>query len=132
PRHPTCSGARPMAEHLRRVDSLGASVFHLDPVRAYRQRQILRVMLRDVIDSGRPATSKNLGSEVSDLAEACLLFTIRRLAGKQLTVIALGKFGGHELSYGADLDVLFEGDYNSAAQLLFFNIAVSYTFVFIS
>src|SRR6266545_7255273 len=113
-RDPTFSGARPMAEHLRRLDSLGASVFHLDPVRAYRQRQILRVMLRDVLDSGRPATWKHLGSEVSDLAEACLLFTIRRLAGKQLTVIALGKFGGHELSYGADLDVLFVGGAHSS------------------
>ena len=66
-------------------------------------------MLRDVLHSGRPATSKNFGAELSDLAEACLLFTIRLLAGKQLTVIALGKFGGHELSYGADLDVLFVG-----------------------
>jgi [glutamine synthetase] adenylyltransferase / [glutamine synthetase]-adenylyl-L-tyrosine phosphorylase len=108
-RDPTFSDARSMAEHLRRLDSLGVSAFHLDPVRAYRQRQILRTMLRDVLHSGRPATSKNFGPELSDLAEACLLFTIRLLAGKQLTVIALGKLGGHELSYGADLDVLFVG-----------------------
>src|SRR5216117_2404474 len=113
-RDPTFSDARSMAEHLRRLDSLGASPFHLDPVRAYRQRQILRVMLRDVLDSGRPATSKNLGPELSDLAEACLLFTVRLLTGKQLTVIALGKFGGHELSYGADLDVLFVGGAHSS------------------
>ncbi|HEY4256533.1 MAG TPA: bifunctional [glutamate--ammonia ligase]-adenylyl-L-tyrosine phosphorylase/[glutamate--ammonia-ligase] adenylyltransferase [Candidatus Udaeobacter sp.] len=113
-RDPTFSEARPMAEHLRRLDSLGASAFHLDPVRAYRQRQILRVMLRDVLHSGRRATAKNLGPELSDLAEACLLFTIRLLAGKQLTVIALGKFGGHELSYGADLDVLFLGRAHSS------------------
>src|SRR5437879_3955980 len=108
-RDPTFSDARSIAEHLRRLDSLGMSAFHLDPVRAYRQRQILRTMLRDVLHSGRSATSKNFGPELSDLAEACLLFTIRLLAGKQLTVIALGKFGGHELSYGADLDVLFVG-----------------------
>jgi glutamate-ammonia-ligase adenylyltransferase len=122
-RDPTFSEARPMAEHLRRLDSLGASAFHLDPVRAYRQRQILRVMLRDVLHSGRPAIAKNLGPELSDLAEACLLFTIRLLAGKQLTVIALGKFGGHELSYGADLDVLFVGDDIRAAQNLVVNMA---------
>src|SRR5438067_608574 len=113
-RDPTFSDARSMAEHLRRLDSLGASAFQLDPVRAYRQRQILRVMLRDVLYSGRPAISKNLGAELSGLAEACLLFTIRLLAGKQLTVIALGKFGGHELSYGADLDVLFLGRAHSS------------------
>ena len=112
-RDPTFSEARPMADHLRRLDALGASAFHLDPVRAYRQRQVLRVMLRDVLRSGRPATAKNFGPELSDLAEACLLFAIRLLAGKQLTVIALGKFGGHELSYGADLDVLFVGQTHS-------------------
>ena len=132
-RDPTFSDARSMAEHLRRLDSLGASPFHLDPVRAYRQRQVLRVMLRDVLNSGRPATSKNLGPELSDLAEACLLFTVRLLTGKQLTVIALGKFGGHELSYGADLDVLFVGRADSgeakageeirAAQNLVVNVA---------
>src|SRR5437588_1083108 len=122
-RDPTFSDARSMAEHLRRLDSLGVSAFHLDPVRAYRQRQILRTMLRDVVHSGRSATSKNFGPELSDLAEACLLFTIRLLAGKQLTVIALGKFGGHELSYGADLDVLFVGDDIRAAQNLVVNMA---------
>ncbi len=134
-RDSTFSEARPMAEHLRRLDSLGASAFHLDPVRTYRQRQILRVMLRDVLSSGRPTTAKNLGLELSDLAEACLLFTIRLLGGKQLTVITLGKFGGHELSYGADLDVLFVGRAHSsetkageeirAAQNLVVNMAQS-------
>jgi len=124
-RDPTFSDARPLAEHLRRLDSLGASAFHLDPVRAYRQRQILRVMLRDVLHSGRQAASKNFRPELSDLAEACLLFTIRLLAGKQLTVIALGKFGGHELSYGADLDVLFVGDDIRAAQNLVVNMTQS-------
>jgi glutamate-ammonia-ligase adenylyltransferase len=119
----TFSEARPMAEHLRRLDALAASAFHFDPVRAYRQRQILRVMLRDVLHSGRPAASKNLGAELSELAEACLLFTIRLLAGSQLTVIALGKLGGRELSYGADLDVLFVGDDIRVAQNLVVNMA---------
>ena len=132
-RDPTFSEAKPMAEHLRRLDCFGASAFHLDPVRAYRQRQILRVMLRDVLRSGRPATAKNIGPDLSDLAEACLLYTIRLLAGNQLTVIALGKFGGRELSYGADLDVLLVGRAHSseaaageeirAAQSLVVNMA---------
>jgi glutamate-ammonia-ligase adenylyltransferase len=124
-RDPTFSDARPMAEHLRRLDSVGASAFHLDPVRAYRQRQILRVMLRDVLHSGRQGASKNFRPELSDLAEACLLFTIRLLEGRRLTVIALGKFGGHELSYGADLDVLFVGDDVRAAQNLVVSMAQS-------
>ena len=65
------------------------------------------MILRDSLTPGRQATARMLGAELSDLAEACLLFTIRVLAGEQLTVIALGKFGGRELSYGADLDILF-------------------------
>jgi glutamate-ammonia-ligase adenylyltransferase len=117
-RDPTFSDARSMAEHLQRLDSLGASAFHFDPVRAYRQRQILRMILRDVLNFTKPPTSKTFGAELSDLAEACVLFTIRLLRGEQLTVIALGKFGGRELSYGADLDVLFVGEDVRAAQNL--------------
>src|SRR5947208_5589869 len=89
-RDPTFSDARSIAEHLRRLDSLGASAFHFDPMRAYRQRQILRMVLRDVLHSARLATSSTFGAELSDLAEGCLLFTIRLIGGEQLTVIALG------------------------------------------
>src|SRR6266516_485179 len=117
-RDPTFSDARSIAEHLRRLDSLGASAFHFDPIRAYRQRQILRMILRDVLNFAKPATPKSFGAELSDLAEACLLFTIRLIGGEQLTVIALGKFGGRELSYGADLDVLFIGEEIRTAQNL--------------
>jgi len=122
-RDPGFSDARSVDEHLRRLDSFGASAFHLDPVRAYRHRQILRMILRDVLDSTGPTISNTLGHELSDLAESCLLFTIRLLGGEQLTVIALGKFGGRELSYGADLDVLFVGENIRAAQNLIVAIA---------
>jgi [glutamine synthetase] adenylyltransferase / [glutamine synthetase]-adenylyl-L-tyrosine phosphorylase len=117
-RDPGFSDARSVDAHLRRLDSLGASGFHLDPVRAYRQRQILRTILREVLDSTGPTAANTLGDELSDLAESCLLFTIELLEGEQLTVIALGKFGGRELSYGADLDVLFVGENIRAAQNL--------------
>ena len=122
-RDPRFSDARSIAEHLRRLDSLGASAFHFDPIRAYRQRQILRMVLRDVLHSARLATSSTFGAELSDLAEGCLLFTIRLIGGEQLTVIALGKFGGRELSYGADLDVLFIGEEIRTAQNLVVTMA---------
>ena len=35
-------------------------------------------------------------AELSDVAEACLIVVAKLLASEQLTVIALGKFGGHE------------------------------------
>jgi glutamate-ammonia-ligase adenylyltransferase len=105
--------ARSVAENLRRLDVLGANANDLDPIRAYRQRQLLRIILRDVLGLASPGA---IFTELSDLAEACLLFTARLLANEQLTIIALGKFGGRELSYGADLDVLFVGDDNRATQ----------------
>jgi glutamate-ammonia-ligase adenylyltransferase len=40
-----------------------------------------------------------------------------------LTIIALGKFGGREISYGADLDVLFIGEDVRAAQNLMIAMA---------
>jgi len=57
-------------------------------------------------------------AELSDLAEACLVFTARLLGHEQLTIIALGKFGGREISYGTDLDVVFVGEDNRTAQSL--------------
>jgi glutamate-ammonia-ligase adenylyltransferase len=112
-RDPTFGEPRSVAENLRRLDSLGADANNLDPIRAYRQRQLLRIILRDVLGLIQPAATF---AELSDVAEACLVFAAKLLANEQLTVIALGKFGGREINYGADLDVLFVGDDVRAAQ----------------
>jgi glutamate-ammonia-ligase adenylyltransferase len=58
--------------------------------------------------------------EHSALSEACLIFVDRLLSGNSgLTIVAMGKFGGREITYGSDLDVLFVGDNTRAAQDLF-------------
>ena len=114
-RDPAFDEPRTTAENLRRLDTFGADANNLDPVRAYRQRQLLRLILRDALGLGSPATTF---AELSDLAEACLVFTARLLGNEQLTIIALGKFGGRALSYGADLDVLFVGEDTRGAQNL--------------
>ncbi len=119
-RDPTFGEPRSVAENLRRLDSLGADANNLDPIRAYRQRQLLRIILRDVLGLIQPAATF---AELSDVAEACLIFAAKLLASEQLTVIALGKFGGREISYGADLDVLFVGDDVRAAQNLMIAMA---------
>ena len=114
-RDPMFDEPRPVAENLRRLDSLGANANNLDPIRAYRQRQLLRIMLRDIMGLASPAA---VFAELSDLAEACLVFTARLLGDQGLTIIALGKFGGRGISYGADLDVVFVGEDTRAAQNL--------------
>jgi glutamate-ammonia-ligase adenylyltransferase len=52
---------------------------------------------------------------------------VNRLRGSEsdLTVIALGKFGGGDISYGADLDVVFVGEDVRAAQHLMVAMAQS-------
>jgi len=114
-RDPTFDEPRSVSENLLRLDSLGANINNLDPIRAYRQRQLLRIILREVVKLVTPPVEF---SELSDLAEACLVDTARLLSDEQLTIIALGKFGGREISYGADLDVIFVGEDNRAAQNL--------------
>src|SRR5205809_2439228 len=45
-RDPTFDEPRSVEETLGRLESLGASANNLDPIRAYRQRQLLRIILR--------------------------------------------------------------------------------------
>src|SRR5207253_11047016 len=70
-----------------------------DPIRAYRHRQLLRIVLRDALGLAKPGA---IFTELSDLAEACLLFAGKLLGREQLTIIALGKFGGREISYRSE------------------------------
>jgi glutamate-ammonia-ligase adenylyltransferase len=106
---------RSLTEHLDRLQSLGGNANNLDPIRAYRQRQLLRIILREIVGL---TTANGVCAEVSDLAEACLVFTADLIGDDQLTIIALGKFGGRDIGYGADLDVIFVGEDNRAAQNL--------------
>jgi [glutamine synthetase] adenylyltransferase / [glutamine synthetase]-adenylyl-L-tyrosine phosphorylase len=106
--------------HLEQLRSFGKNEAALDRVRAYRQSQLLRILLRDVLGLSDLAT---LGRELSALAEACLVCVNEILGGEELTIIALGKFGGCELSYGADLDVLFVGEEHRPGQRLLSAVA---------
>ena len=105
-----------VAEHLQALETLKITPASLDLLRVYRQTQWLRILLRDVL---RLADLPALFAEQSALAEASLIF-VNRVHGNEggLTIIALGKFGGGEIGYGADLDVLFVGDDIRAAQQL--------------
>src|SRR5438477_7438376 len=105
-----------LARHLKRLEAFNVSADPLDLLRAYRQTQLLRIFLRDILGL---AELSSIFAEHSALAEACLVFT-NRLRGSEsdLTIIGLGKFGGGEIGYGADLDVIFVGEDIRAAQHL--------------
>ena len=107
--------------HLRALRATNATAGSLDPVRAYRQAQTLRILLRDVLGL---IDAPMLRAEHSALAEACLIFVHSLLAADtELTIIGFGKFGGRDLSYGADLDIIFVGENTRAAQELVVEMA---------
>jgi len=103
-------------DHLHRLELLNVTATEFDRVRAYRQSRWLRILLRDVLEFSNPS---DLVTEHSALAEACLVFVNRLLEQENpVTIIGLGKFGGQEIGYGADLDVLFVGEDTRVAQNL--------------
>jgi glutamate-ammonia-ligase adenylyltransferase len=80
----------------------------LDWVRVYRTSAVVRILLRDILGI---ASQEDLQLEMTNLAEACLEYCCLQLdRPEEVTVLALGKFGGCELLYGADLDVVFIGN----------------------
>jgi len=58
-------------------------------------------------------SAEDLEKNLSLLADAALRFALDKVdPEKQLTVIALGKYGGQEMTFGSDLDLLILGDDN--------------------
>ncbi len=82
----------------------------LDALRRLRRRESLRIGAQDLL--GR-ATLEETVRQISDLAEALLhrcflvLSADRPPAARGFAVIALGKFGGRELNFSSDIDLLF-------------------------
>jgi len=94
----------------------------LNILRRYRNGEILRIGLGDLLDMKEQIT---VNSELSNLAEvivnASLTIARREAGGDELSedgcfaVVAMGKMGGAEMNYSSDLDMIFiyEGQENS-------------------
>ncbi|WP_405472037.1 MULTISPECIES: bifunctional [glutamine synthetase] adenylyltransferase/[glutamine synthetase]-adenylyl-L-tyrosine phosphorylase [Streptomyces] len=112
-------------EILAAVGRAGDAESAVAVVRGVRRRELFRTTAADLIDSygteDNPAEQDHgalvdrVGSAVSDLNAAtvagALRAAVRARWGDTLptrfAVIGMGRFGGHELSYGSDADVLF-------------------------
>ena len=86
----------------------------------FRRRQLLRIVLRDVLGVAGLA---EITEELSNLADAILNVAYRRIRDDFVarhgeprladgspcgfSVIALGKLGGQELNYSSDIDLMF-------------------------
>ncbi|MEV5079081.1 bifunctional [glutamine synthetase] adenylyltransferase/[glutamine synthetase]-adenylyl-L-tyrosine phosphorylase [Streptomyces sp. NPDC093064] len=93
--------------------------------RGVRRRELFRTAAADIVGSygteTRPveadqgALVDQVGGAVSDLTAATLAGTLRAVVRKgwgdtlptRFAIIGMGRFGGHELGYGSDADVLF-------------------------
>ncbi|MCC7373925.1 MAG: bifunctional [glutamate--ammonia ligase]-adenylyl-L-tyrosine phosphorylase/[glutamate--ammonia-ligase] adenylyltransferase [Verrucomicrobiales bacterium] len=79
-------------------------------IRRYFQTEFMRLGLRDILGY---VESQQANIELTALAEACVQYALEvvarrhRLREAPFAVIALGKFGGAELVYGSDLDLIF-------------------------
>jgi glutamate-ammonia-ligase adenylyltransferase len=100
----------------------------------FRRRQLLRIVLRDVLGV---ATLSDVVEELSNLADAILSVTYVRIRAEFVarhgeprlsdgrpcgfSVISLGKLGGKELNYSSDIDLMFvhggDGETDGAASL---------------
>ncbi|HUJ10717.1 MAG TPA: bifunctional [glutamate--ammonia ligase]-adenylyl-L-tyrosine phosphorylase/[glutamate--ammonia-ligase] adenylyltransferase [Verrucomicrobiae bacterium] len=79
----------------------------MDGARHWKQSEMLRIGIEDIMGL---VDLEHIHTEVTALAETCLRFAVERSRGDSrfpFAVIGMGKFGGQELGYGADLDVLF-------------------------
>ncbi|MEF9903362.1 bifunctional [glutamine synthetase] adenylyltransferase/[glutamine synthetase]-adenylyl-L-tyrosine phosphorylase [Streptomyces sp. P9-A2] len=107
---------------VRRADGAAQAV---DAARGIRRRELFRTAATDIIGSygteSQPAEADQgalvdlVGGAVSDLTAATLAGTLRAVVREgwgddlptRFAIIGMGRFGGHELGYGSDADVLF-------------------------
>jgi glutamate-ammonia-ligase adenylyltransferase len=84
-------------------------------LRRWKAREMLRIGLRDLaMDAPAPEITR----EIADLAQACIDFACdeiraaRRPASESVAfaVLGMGKFGGGEMHYSSDADVIFVCD----------------------
>lgn len=81
------------------------------------RRRILRVAAADLLDMVAPEQVARALSDTADAAASAALWTAREQTGQvPLLIVAMGKWGGHELGYGSDLDLLYVADTSTHAS----------------
>ena len=84
----------------------------------FQQREELRIAARDVLGlDGEEEAVVVTGQQLTALAEATVASALDAVApAVPFTVVAMGRFGGGELSYASDLDVLFVYQGSTSAE----------------
>jgi glutamate-ammonia-ligase adenylyltransferase len=78
-------------------------------IRAVRRREILRLAFAAILDVGTVGQISRALTDVSEVTIAGILTAIRDAspASIEFAVIAMGRFGGRELGFGSDADVIY-------------------------
>jgi len=102
------AGRRELEERLyRRLESRPEDD-HVGTIRRFARRQLVRVAARDLLNM---ADVEETMSDLTAAADAAVSATTRLVSPNGgLAVIALGGWGGEELSYASDLDLLYVYD----------------------
>jgi glutamate-ammonia-ligase adenylyltransferase len=86
-----------------------------DAMRRWNERNRFGIAARDLLDLADITT---VGRDLTSLGETVLEVALRSLDPQvRMAVLALGRFGGSELSYASDLDVIFVYDGSGAADV---------------
>jgi glutamate-ammonia-ligase adenylyltransferase len=94
-----------VALDMLRADALTEPFDESVSLQRWKQREMVRIAARDLL--GRDDL-RDVGRELSELANACLGVALQQAAGDDaIAVIGMGKLGGAELNYSSDVDVLF-------------------------
>lgn len=96
------------------VDCIARPEIKLEAMRRFRQREVLRIGVRDILGlADMPTTAR----EFSSLADACIhksyevalaqISATSSVTVPAFAVIGMGKLGGRELNYSSDVDLMF-------------------------
>ncbi|HET7533912.1 MAG TPA: bifunctional [glutamine synthetase] adenylyltransferase/[glutamine synthetase]-adenylyl-L-tyrosine phosphorylase [Nocardioidaceae bacterium] len=124
------NGLVPLSREVLEKEMLTGGLRHTDPVdgitvvRAIRRRELFRIAvaelvgLLDVAEVGLALTDLTAATLEAALAVASAAVEAehRGPLPTRLAVIAMGRFGGHELSYGSDADVMFVHEPREGAE----------------
>jgi glutamate-ammonia-ligase adenylyltransferase len=112
------------------VATVGPGPLRAVDLALFRRRQILRIVLRDIL---RFADLSETTEDLSNLADAILNVAWRSVRAQlaaergdvsaQFSVLALGKLGGRELNYSSDIDLMFVYSDDDGASAEFFKAA---------
>jgi glutamate-ammonia-ligase adenylyltransferase len=100
-------GPEETARLIRLLESRPDPDARIGTIRRMARRRKLRIAARDILDLADTVTTMRSLTEGADAAVAGALYVATDGDPSGFTVLAMGKWGGGELSYGSDLDVMY-------------------------